>query len=654
MNLSNVRDAATYYISRGWQIVPLAPGKKSPVTDDWLRLIFTPDDFEVADNIGLRTVNGLVIVDLDAPEAVQLADLFLPATGAVYGRKSKPRAKRLYMSAFPKIIALKDAEDNSTIVEVRSNHQDVAPPSTHSSGETLEWSGPIETPATIECLDLMKSVRLLATSSLVVRYYAPPGGRHDWCLALAGSLRSLGLTTEEAVRVVRAASDAANDSKTADRLTEVRTTYARTEDDPVRGSRALNEIHGNKTFTKSLAKIWGSTSTAFILNDKGDHVISNNQENIKRALAKLDIDLSFNVFSQKALIKYNGYSGVLQDEIRNRMWLEIDQKFNFRPTPEFFDVVISDISHQNEFHPVRDFLAKLKWDQKERLETWLIRSAQAADTPYVRAVSSLVLIAAVKRVMIPGCKFDELMVLESKQGQLKSSALRVLCPHDDWFSDDLPLNVDSKQIIERTLGKWIIEAADLSGMPKSQVEHLKATLSRQIDGPVRMAYGRMPVERARQFVIVGTTNSHSYLKDGTGNRRFWPVRIGPFNVDMILSERDQLWAEAYQREREGASTRLLPALFEHAGMQQERRRAIDPWEQHLAEHFSIDKKLRLTQNEIWESLGIPIAQRDERGNDRLYSILQRLGFKRHSIRRGTSVSTGWARDVDHLDFEGDS
>jgi predicted P-loop ATPase len=534
------------------------------------------------------------------------------------------------------------------IVEIRANHQDSAPPSSHPEGEILFWTEPIGEPATVDCLDLMKAVRLLATASLIARYYAPPGGRHDWCLALAGSLRSLGLTAEEAVKVVGAASDAANDSKTADRLTEVRTTYAKSEDDPVRGGKALNEIHGSKTFTKSLSKIWGSTSTAFILNEKGEHPLANNQENIKRALAKLEIELSFNVFSEKALIKYNGYSGVMRDEVRNHMWLEIDQRFGFRPQPEFFDVVLSDISHQNDFHPVRDFLAKLRWDGVPRLETWLIRAAKAADTPYVRAVSSLVLIAAVKRVMVPGCKFDELMVLESKQGQLKSSALRVLCPNEDWFSDDLPLNVDSKQIIERTLGKWIIEAADLSGMPKSQVEHLKATLSRQIDGPVRMAYGRLPVERARQFVIVGTTNSHHYLLDGTGNRRFWPVRISKFDVDVVVKEREQLWAEAYKLEREGASTRLLPTLYEHAGMQQERRRAIDPWELHLAEHLKVDDKHRLTQAEVWDNLGIPVAQRDERGNQRLHAIMQRLGFKRQSVRRSGSVIQGWARDADQL------
>jgi predicted P-loop ATPase len=108
-------------------------------------------------------------------------------------------------------------------------------------------------------------------------------------------------------------------------------------------------------------------------------------------------------------------------------------------------------------------------------------------------VSALPLIAAVRRVRQPGCKFDELLILESEQGALKSGALRALCPDESYFSDDLPLGVDSKLTIERTMGKWIIEASELYGCRGREVEQLKAFLSRQADGPVRLAYARLPV-----------------------------------------------------------------------------------------------------------------------------------------------------------------
>src|SRR5688500_19864162 len=118
-------------------------------------------------------------------------------------------------------------------------------------------------------------------------------------------------------------------------------------------------------------------------------------------------------------------------------------------------------------------------------------------------------------------------------------------------------------------------------MRKSEREHLKSMLSRQVDGPVRLAYARLPMSQPRQFVIVGTTNDHHYLQDPTGNRRFWPVRVEKFNLDYIYKNRDQLRAEAVVREARGDSIRLPESLYGAAGIQQERRRTADPWEEIL-------------------------------------------------------------------------
>jgi predicted P-loop ATPase len=302
-------------------------------------------------------------------------------------------------------------------------------------------------------------------------------------------------------------------------------------------------------------------------------------------------------------------------------------------------------AEDNSFHPVLDYLTALTWDETPRLDTWLINCAGAGDSEYTKAVSALVLMAAVKRVVEPGCKFDEMVVFESgEQGLLKSTALRTLCPRDEWFSDDLPLNVDSKQVIERTLGKWIVEASDLSGMSDSKVEHLKGMLSRQVDGPVRMAYARKPKEQPRQFVIVGTTNSHSYLTDSTGNRRFWPVRLGrPFDIAWIRKNRDQLWAEAYSRVRDGESIRMSPKLYPDAELQQERRRIGDGWEEELHLHFE-DEYQRVATDEIWEVLAIPVERRTVAATKRLTTVMQRLKFVSMTVRnRKNKVVRGWGR-----------
>jgi hypothetical protein len=637
-----MRDWAKAYIDQGYQVVPLSPGTKACKDESWLKLVFQPDDFEPNDNLGIRSVNGLVIIDLDSIEAVALADDFLPPTDAIYGRPSKPKSKRLYRSSIPKTIPFK--LEAGMGVEIRSEHQDMAPPSIHPSGERLAWVSSGQ-PSEVVPEILIRSCRLLTTAVLVGRGYAAPGGRHDWCLALSGTLRQLGLTQEETERCIIAAALLGEDTKIEDRRLEIRTTYNRPDDDPIKGHKALIEIigEGGKEFIAALHKIWGGRTSLFVMDAKGEKILANDLGNIRKALEKLGLKASYDRFAERVIIEYDGAIGPAHDAVIRRAWFAIDQKFHFRPQKELFWDVVEDLAHANTFHPVIDYLDRLQWDGESRLDTWLIRSAGAADTPYVRAISAMILIAAVRRVRKPGAKFDELTVLEGVQGQLKSSALRALCPHEDWFSDDLPLNVDAKQIIERTLGKWIIEASELSGMSPGQVEHLKGLLARQVDGPVRMAYARMPIERPRQFILIGTTNAHTYLVDETGNRRFWPLRVGTFDLSFIRQHRDQLWAEAARREADGASIRLSKDLWEHASIQQERRRTTDPWEETLENAFP-EHDQRMETKEAWEALGVPISMRTTQMNARLGRVLQLLGYRRQTIRgKDGKVTKGWAR-----------
>ena len=260
----------------------------------------------------------------------------------------------------------------------------------------------------------------------------------------------------------------------------------------------------------------------------------------------------------------DGTQRALDDETVVPLWFDIDEQFKFRPTREFFDAALKHLAWKHRYHPVRDYLAGLRWDGTPRVDRWLVAYGGAADTAYVRAVGALVLVAAVRRVRTPGCKFDELLALESEvQGTEKSSALRTLCPDENWFSDDLPLASDSKVVIERTAGKWLIEASELLGSAR-EADHLKSFLSRQTDGPVRLAYARLPTEVPRQFVVIGTTNECTgYLKDTTGGRRFWPVRVMRFEIARLRADRDQLWAEAAHREAlpgraQGPVVRLPP------------------------------------------------------------------------------------------------
>ncbi len=252
-----------------------------------------------------------------------------------------------------------------------------------------------------------------------------------------------------------------------------------------------------------------------------------------------------------------------------------------------------------------------------------------------------------------------MVIWESKQGSLKSSACQALCPNPSWFSDDLPLNLKSQQLIEATLGKWIIEASDLAGKKKAEIEQLKAMLSRQVDGPARMAYAHFPVTRPRCWIIIGTTNSGIYLVDPTGARRFWPMVVGRFDVAWIEANRDQLWAEARVRSEAGESIRLREELWPAATAQQDERREIDPWEMVLREfllpiEMSSGGKRRVTAEQLWQALHIPIERRDRYAQLRVSDIMQKLGFKRKTVRpHGENPQNGFVQEGDALLQEGD-
>ena len=360
-------------------------------------------------------------------------------------------------------------------------------------------------------------------------------------------------------------------------------------------------------------------------------VVATSQGNIKLALRKLGVRVRYDSFADRYLIEgLKGFGPYLDDAAMNHLRLTMDENFKFLVPKELFFDVVFDIARHRSFHPVRDHLDALEWDGEERIATWLIRNAGAYDTPYVRAVSELVLIAAVRRIRKPGSKFDEMMVLESSQGTDKSSALAIMAVKAEWFTDAFPLNADDKRVIEALAGKWIVEAAELKGMRRGEIESIKSMLSRQVDR-ARMSYGRTPIERPRQCVIVGTTNSDTYLRDTTGNRRFWPIKVGRFDLSALKAERDQLWAEAAAREAEGVSIRLDRELWSEAAKVQKLRTVTDPFTDTFR---AILGKMegKILSEDAWRVLGIPAGHRTQDHNARFGSALSELGWKRKRRR----------------------
>jgi len=253
------------------------------------------------------------------------------------------------------------------------------------------------------------------------------------------------------------------------------------------------------------------------------------------------------------------------------------------------DAVVT-LCNEHQFNPVVEMLAdaEANWDGVARLDRMAVAHFNADDTELNRACVRKTMIAAVARARDPGCKFDTITVLEAPEGWNKSSAWSVLAGEGN-FSDESILGKASREVQEQLSGIWIHENAELAGITKAEVEVIKAFASRQVDR-ARPAYGHLLVSQPRHSIEVGTTNANAYLLSPTGNRRFWPIEVKrPIDLRALRAARLQLWGEAAHYQSQGEVLTLPEALWAAAGVEQEARRVVHPWEHKLAEMTTIVK-----------------------------------------------------------------
>ncbi len=234
----------------------------------------------------------------------------------------------------------------------------------------------------------------------------------------------------------------------------------------------------------------------------------------------------------------------------------------------------------NTFHPIKSFVESTVWDGVPRAERLFPVYLGAADTHYVRQVTRKMLLAAVTRLYRPGCKFDQMLVLVGPQGAGKSSLLAKL--GREWFSDSLR-TFENKEAGEHLQSGWIFEIGELSAMKKTEVEEVKAFLSKTEDR-YRVAYDRQVSEFPRKCVFFGTTNTRDFLRDATGNRRFWPVEVVPDRAELShwdhLGDEEvrQIWAEVLGWFKAGESLELDSEARVEAERQQAAHMETDPRE----------------------------------------------------------------------------
>lgn len=320
-----------------------------------------------------------------------------------------------------------------------------------------------------------------------------------------------------------------------------------------------------------------------------------------------------------------------RDDSKTAIW--VSDVYKFRPATSMVAESVGVASELNSYHPVQQYLNSLDWDGTPRVKTWLVRYLGANDDPYARLVGGCWLIGAVARMLRPGCKMDNVLILEGGQGKGKSTALSIL--GGEWFTDT-PFELGSKDGFLAMRGKWIIELSELDTFNRAESTKAKHFFAASVD-TYREPYGRRTFDVARQCLFAGTTNGDEYLKDDSGNRRYWPIRTWGINHDALTGCRDQLWAEAVHLFKTGELW-----WFEHGidyvGDEQDKRFVTDAWEELVTRY--VDEKARQqtprsqqpfcisVAEVLTDCLSIPVGKWTRADQMRVSSVLKRLGMIR--------------------------
>lgn len=314
-------------------------------------------------------------------------------------------------------------------------------------------------------------------------------------------------------------------------------------------------------------------------------------------------------------------------------------------TPEISRVhrAIAVAAHHGRFHPAREYFDGLEWDGVKRLDTWLVKymGATEDDPAYLAFIGTKWLTAAVKRIYEPGCKFDHILVIDGSQGLGKSTALKEVATFGDdieeaYFTDSITIaDIQNKDTIQKIQGSIIIELAELAGFSKKDDEEIKRWITLQADD-TRLPYDRTLTKFKRQFVLSATTNSNDYLKDATGNRRYWPFTSLDIDLKGLRDVKKQLWAEAVHNYKNKMYVGPTPEEMKLAEIAQNRRLSVDPWDDDVMKILSDYGMKKLLDGfkieDLMRDMGFGLKDRDMRARRRVSNILQQNGYK-NAVRR---------------------
>lgn len=361
---------------------------------------------------------------------------------------------------------------------------------------------------------------------------------------------------------------------------------------------------------------------------------------------------TYRIFKRKDVPWAAGQSGTEwtdADTINAKLWL--GEQYEFTPNnADVYDAIVVN-AKRNTYHPVRDYLNDLEWDGIERLDTWMLDCLGAiGNLEYLSIVSRRFMIGAVARVMRPPVKMDNVLILEGLQGIGKSTAVRHL--FNGWSSESA-IDLSNKDAYQQIQGVWGVELAELDSFNKAESTTAKNFFS-VLEDRFRPPYGRVPESVPRQCVFIGTTNQDEYLKDYSGNRRYWPVMCREVDMGLIKAIRHQLWAEAVHRfnadERWWVEGQDEIDLFSET---QEARLLSDPWEDAISQWVNQPENSFddfYTSHQILNgALGMDNGHIQRAHQNRIAPIMKHLGWsgtrKRVKEGKATRQVRGYVRPV---------
>lgn len=305
-------------------------------------------------------------------------------------------------------------------------------------------------------------------------------------------------------------------------------------------------------------------------------------------------------------------------------------------------------ANENKFHSARIYFQDLVWDGKPRLKTMFLDhfGCKSEDAGYLGWVATKWMTAAVKRIMEPGCKFDHVLVLESTiQGVSKSSTLKTLVTFGDdvtetYHTDSVSVNeIGNTYTPLKMQGVMIVELAELKGFSKQDDESIKNWITQTID-EVKLPFDRRTTKYKRQFVFAATTNRHDYLKDPTGNRRYWPITIEKvIDLDVLAAERSQLWAEAVHNYRAGMYIGPTMEENEQADFERQKRLNHDAWTDSV---MKIVENMDLSEfklSHVMDKMDLKLHDKNDRAQNRIKTILQMNGYENRPMWNAKTQKT---------------